>query len=288
MKMLQDERYDIHYNNKDIVQKILFNGFPKGTKPLSIFKIDTAKVKYVENTDIVAVRTTDDAADCLFRLTDNSLLHIEFQSSYSKDDIRRFCEYDSYLYNKHKDVEKIKTVVIYTNKVNPVSVELSFDAGSLSYNIEPIFLRKHQGDIYYEEIKGKIKEDPDIKLSLQEELELIYNPLMENKDSINDRVNQISKMMKELNDEQTRFRVLGTILAFHVKEMNENTLNNLWEVLSVGAVFEEFKKEVVEKAEQKGYLKAIKVLIDKGFPEEQLIKIYNLSPNELKKIKESK
>ncbi|WP_156177871.1 hypothetical protein [Bacillus sp. SA1-12] len=54
------------------------------------------------------------------------------------------------------------------------------------------------------------------------------------------------------------------------------------------ASFEEFKKEVVEKAEEKGYLKAIKVLINKGFSEEQLIKIYNLSPNDFKKVKESK
>ncbi|USK32068.1 hypothetical protein LIT25_15715 [Bacillus sp. F19] len=284
---MHDERYDIHWNNKDIVQKMLFNGFPKGTKPLEIFNIDTAEVKYVENTDIATVRTKDDAADCLFRLTDNSLLHIEFQSTFSKDDIRRFCEYDAYLYNKHKDVEIIRTIVIYTNKVNPDNVEYSFNAGSITYIIEPVFLRKHQGDLYYEVLKGKIELDPDIKLTSQEELELIYNPLMDNKDSINDRVNQISKLLKELNDEQARFRILGSILAFHVKEMNENTLNNLWEVLSMGAVFEDFKKEVVEKAEKEGYLKAIKVLMDQGLvSDEEIIKVYRLTPGDLRKLKE--
>lgn len=283
---MKKERYFIHWNNKDIVQKVLFNGFPIGTRPLEIFNIITAEVKYVENTEIVAVRTKDDAADCLFRLTDNSLLHIEFQSSFSKNDIRRFCEYDSYLYNKNKDVEKIKTVVIYTNQINPDNVESFFDAGSLVYKVEPIFLRKRSGDQSFEQIKGMIESDSNIFLSPQEELELIYNPLMNNKDSLNDRVNQISNLMKKLKDERVRFRVLGTILAFHIKEMNETTLNNLWEVLSMSAVFEKFKKEVLGEATKKGFYEAIKILLNQNkMTEEEIINLYELTPEELEEIK---
>jgi hypothetical protein len=192
------------------------------------------------------------------------------------------------LYNKHKDVEKIRTVVIYTNKINPENVGVSFDAGSLKYSFESVFLRNFRGDYIYEKIKGKIEENNDVLLTEQEELALIYNPLMNNKDSINDRVIQISDLMKKIYDDRTRFRVLGTILAFHAKEINESVLDKLWEVLSVGAVFEKFQKEVVEKAKKEERFEIIRALIDSEVElNENFIKRLKITPEELKEIKEN-
>lgn len=289
---MKEDEVNIHRNSKDIIQKLLLFGFPIGSDPLAVLGENVGKIKSVEPTDILAVRTVDDAADVLFRLENDVILHIEIQTNYTKKDIFRFAEYDAYLLNeKYADEElTIKTVVIYTHRVDPENVQSRFDKGSIVYEYTPICLKNENADEYLVNIKGKIESDPNYRLTTEDRLLLLYIPLMESELSFNEKVITITDTVQKLNDKRQVFNALGTILAFHHKNLEEDITNKLWEVLKMGgAVFEEFQKEVVEKARVEGMkekeIELVKKMIQREYTDEEIIELANITPKELKEIK---
>lgn len=282
---------DIHRNSKDLIQKLLLFNLPKDTRPLEILGYKTGKIVGVEPTDIVSVRTRDDAADVLFRLEENVILHIEMQTNYKRNDIYRFAEYDAYLLSKYKNEEiTIETVVIFTHNVNKDKVFHTINKGSLNYHFTPIFLQGKAGDDYLKAIKEKIQLNPDCLLTPEEQLLLIYIPLMDTKESLNDCVLDVTKTVSNLNDERQKFNIIGTLLAFHHKKLEPDVSSKLWEVLQMGgAVFEEFTREVVDKAfhegEKKKAIDAAEKMIRKGTSDEDIMEFLDLSKIELNAVK---
>ncbi|MCK2000475.1 hypothetical protein MZM54_03590 [[Brevibacterium] frigoritolerans] len=289
---MKEDEVSIHRNSKDIVQKLLLFGFPVGSDPLAILGESVGKITSVEPTDILAVRTVDDAADVLFRLENDVILHIEVQTNYRTKDIFRFAEYDAYLLNERyldEDVI-IKTVVIFTHRVDPEKVQASFDKGSIRYEYTPICLKNEDADDYLKGIMEKIENNPDYKLTTEDRLLLLYIPLMKSELSLSESVISITKTVQKLNDKRQVFNAVGTMLAFHNKNLNDDIANKLWEVLKMGgAVFEEFQKEVVEKAKQEGkkeqMIETAEQMVRLKFKDEDILKAINISQKELKEIK---
>lgn len=220
---------------------------------------------------------------------DNTLLHIEFQSIYKKSDIKRFCEYDAFLYNTRKGIKKIKTVVIYTKNVDPNKVITTFDAGSLKYEITPVFFQGIKGDTFFKEFKEKITTIPEYVPTAEEIMLIIYNPLMDNVEGINDRVTSITELMVEYFNEDVKFNVLGSIWAFYKKMLSEDVSDYVWEVIVMGKVFEKYNKEVVGKAIEQGINKTLKAinLIKEGYSDQEIIRELELTPDKLEEIKQS-
>jgi transcription initiation factor IIE alpha subunit len=80
-------------------------------------------------------------------------------------------------------------------------------------------------------------------------------------------------------------------LGVQHKKISKEVSSKLWEVLMMGGeVFEEFKKEVVEKAFSEGERKktiesAQAMLKTKEVTDEFIVKVLGISPEELKEIK---
>jgi hypothetical protein len=293
---MKEEEVEIHRNSKDIIQKLLLFSFPIGTDPLAVLGEEIGKIISVEPTDIVGVRTIDDAADVLFRLENDVILHIEVQTDYSKKDIFRFAEYDAYLLNeKYLDENvMIQTVVIFTHRVDPANVRARFDKGSIKYEYTAICLKNQDGDAYLKDIIEKIRHNPNYVLTPEDRLLLMYIPLMNSKNSFNDNVNTITETLRSLNDIRQVFNTIGTMLAFHHKKLSEDVKTKLWEVLQMGgAIFEEFKKDVIDKAREEGkeegkheqILELAKKMIKRGDSDQVIIDFLEITNIELREIK---
>lgn len=99
-------------------------------------------------------------------------MHLEFQTTKSYENLKRFLLYDARLLKKSN--KKIKVAVIYSAGIN--NAENRLYAGSIKYTIENIFMKKYNGDKIYLDIKEKI--DKSIELSNLDKLNLIFLPLM--------------------------------------------------------------------------------------------------------------
>lgn len=295
MKLLkEDKRVKINRNNQDIAQKAFMMQYKKGTKPLIGLNYDTLPIKQVLPTGIQNVETIDDEADCLFQLEDGSLLHIEFQSTYKQWDIIRFCKYHIQFYENYKEEleplqlkEKIKTIVVYTKNLENKDVREQINTGNLTFNMESILITELPGDEEFSKIKEKIKAQPDVELTDKEEQILIYNPYMSKEQSLNDRTLEVAELISHLKQEEKKFKLLGTLATIMYKHLDTKTLEEIWEVFRMGAVFERFQKERDEEMKRKGLKLASLVvnMIKEGKDIEVIKEKTDLSEDEIEDIK---
>ncbi|WP_088363848.1 hypothetical protein [Bacillus cereus] len=283
---MTEEHYDIHRNHKDIAQKSVFMEF-EGVNPLKLFNYDSATIEQQLPNDYPAIKTEDNRSDLVFLLSDNTILNIEFQSNTKVEDVERFCYYHLNLYNKYKDeVKDIKTVVIYVPGVKSVKNEIK--TNHLSFKFDKIHLDDCPGDEYLQQISEKILSDPNAELSKEEELALVYNPLMNIKDSPSDRAVEVVKLVDKLEDHTVKFKIIGTVATLTKRFLTNEALEKIWEVFRMGSVFERFEKEreqeLVRKTERKVKLDAIRKLKEQKIPVDNLLKAFDLTPAEYKEI----
>lgn len=168
MNILEDKNISKHYN--DIIQKAACTVLKDAT--LEFYGIKTAKIKELLNVELPKIEVGNTAADLVFLLEDNKILHIEFQTKYSKKDLRRFMEYDMRISNR-EDREVI-TVIIYSCDVK--DIELPFVIGCLKYEPKVIMMKDYDGNEVLVEIEEKIKSNQE--LSKLEILKAILFPMM--------------------------------------------------------------------------------------------------------------
>jgi hypothetical protein len=183
---------NITHNSQDIIFKKMSELFKDET--LKYYELNLPKIISVKPTELPVINVSDRNMDFVFELEDNSLLHLEFQTTWKKADLLRFAQYDIALYQKER--RKINTVVIYSGKYE--SAENELDMGSIKYKVQQVFMIKYDGIKRYKEIKGKIeKEEP---LTDKDLMDLVFLPLMKNEKS----EEEVTKEALELANQNTR------------------------------------------------------------------------------------
>ncbi|WHE06073.1 hypothetical protein PGH24_07770 [Thermoanaerobacterium thermosaccharolyticum] len=147
---MKDNNLDISYQNNDIILKSMAQEFKD--KSLKFYGINVPKIVTVIPADLPVIEVKEDRLDFIFLLEDDSLLHMEFQTTNKKADIKRFLQYDARLYGKYE--RKIRTVVIYSGKIEEAISRL--DVGSIIYKVDQVFLAKYDGDKIYKELNEKL------------------------------------------------------------------------------------------------------------------------------------
>ena len=282
---------NIHYNNQDIAQKAFFEQFEEGTKPLEGLNIETQRIKRVLPTGIAEIQTTDDEADCLFEMEDGSLLHIEFQSQYKKWDVIRFAGYHLHFFNKHKHSldgihtgEKIKTIVVYTAPIENEQIKSSFNTGGMTFKMDSVVISQINGENIFDEIKKKVYNSSNKSLTKKEEQMLLYNPFMNNNKDINERTLEIVGFLNENFEDESKFKLRGSIATLTHKRLEVTTLEEIWEVFRMGAVFEKFQSEENEKFLLRG-ARALK-MIENGNSIKEVAEETGLTEEQVEKIAE--
>jgi hypothetical protein len=244
---------NITHNSQDIIFKKMSELFKDET--LKYYELNLPKIISVKPTELPVINVSDRNMDFVFELEDNSLLHLEFQTTWKKADLLRFAQYDIALYQKER--RKINTVVIYSGKYE--SAENELDMGSIKYKVQQIFMIKYDGIKRYKEIKRKIEKGES--LTDKDLMDLVFLPLMKNEKSEEEVTKEALELAIKIPDEDKKEAVIGSLLGFSDSYVRDEYLNKLKEVIRMTKIGASLFEEGVEKGKREGEIEERKELI---------------------------
>ncbi|WP_018086073.1 hypothetical protein [Desulfurispora thermophila] len=220
--------------------------------------------------------------DFIFQLADGSLLHLEFQTTASLDDLYRFLLYDARLIYHTRKI--IRTVVIYAGEINRAADTLL--KGTVDYQVRNVYLHGYDGDAVYQRLQQKAEKGEPF--TRQEMLELIFLPLMKSSADRSEMAIKAAELAKANETPETPF-LLGAIIAISDKFMEENARRKLLEVLKMTKIEQWIREEARAEGWMLGELaKARKTalnMLKKGYSPEEIAENTELPLEEVLELK---
>lgn len=245
--------FEIPHHNYDVIFKAVIERFKDNA--LEFYGVHVPPIVDVEPTELSKVEINTRKMDFVFRLADETYLHLEFQTSRKEDDLLRFLSYDVGLYTKRK--RNIRTVIIYGADVEEAPDMLSI--GSIQYQVQCVFMSAYDGDAVMRELWHKVQSGD--MLTEIDQLNLIFMPLMPSKIGRSERAIEAVKMAESVQDEAVKLSLLGSIIGITARFIDKEYVRKIVEVLRMNEVYRELFHSIEEEAlligEIKGKQKAI-------------------------------
>lgn len=230
--------------HEDAVMKMGFDYFWD-----TILRTLNVNYEFVDSkpTEVVDIHIDNLYMDYNFLTTENSIVHIEFQTTddHIMDDLMRFRVYEALLARKEK--KKVITYVIFSGKIKNVKTEL--DCGIHTYRVSPIYLTGYNADEIFQTVKAKLEEGE--KLSEGDFANLTLTPLMTStmsrKDVIKEAI-QIVKQEKQITAEKT----MAMLYTLADKFLSASELEEVKEALSMTRLGQMLYEDGVKKGIEEG------------------------------------
>ena len=233
---------DITYQNYDVVFKLACEVFCHNM--LDFLGLDLPEIEDIYPTELPAIEADAQITDFIFKLKDDSLLHLEFQRTYSEEDLYRFFMYDARLISKHRRI--IRTVVIYLG--DSITLKDKIQWGAVTYNIDIIYMNKYDGDKIFQEEMEKVErnEKPDA-------LNMTFLPLMRSSKGMDERVKDIYTLLKASSFNSREIEsIMAGIIVLVDKMLDESAINKIWEEISMLNVIKFAEKKGLEEGIVRG------------------------------------
>ncbi len=250
--------------NYDLIFKDASNVFKD--KMLEFLGIDAPEIKRIITIDLPSIEANIKQTDFVFELADASLLHLEFQTGYKKEDTYRFLTYDARLHKEYN--QNIRTVVVYIKDTTGTPHRL--EAGSIIYNTETVLMNNYNGDQIYAEEKAKAAsgKKPD-------KLRLTMLPLMKSAKPAAALTKDAIQLAKQSSmSENEIIELISAIIVLANKILTKEDINEIWEEISM--------LKAIQFAEERGLEKGKAEVIYKQL----LFKFKNVPAEYEKKLKE--
>lgn len=158
--------------------------------------------------------------------------------------------YDFRLFERDKRM--INTVIIYSSNSKRIQNNLNIGVGN--YTPQVIKMKDYDGDIIYNKLKGKIKND--IAFDDLDVVNLLFIPLMKSKQSKSKMAVKSINLARNIKDRFKQNMCIGSIFAFAYRYLNETEIKDILEVLKMTdlatILLHDRDKEIAKKALQKG------------------------------------
>jgi hypothetical protein len=246
----------IAYQNKDILLKILTQNYPHVS--FKAYGLDFPPVKEVLPTDLPGIKVNELRTDGVFRLEDDSLLIVDYESSVSGDQLLKYGHYALRVLERYWRTEKrvynIRIAIIYADGIESAPSSLYTD--SLKIDIKQTFLHSFDGDGIAESLRlklvtGEVPDDEDI-------LRLIVAPLAKSALPRQELLEKCVEIAKGIADKQTQvFAIAGMLVAtdkFINREYSEK-IRGWLAMTKIGQLIREEIREAENKAAQKAAIK---------------------------------
>ena len=270
---------EISGHNNDIIMKATAEMFKDRT--LAILGLDTAKIIDIMPTVLPVVEAREKRVDFVFLLEDETLLHLEFQTTISDDLLRRVAFYGARIVDRHNRV--VNTVIIYSGRIE--SAPDFLQKGSLTYQVTNVYLKGMDGDKEYDRIKAKL--DQGQTLEETDLLKLIFLPLMKSTLIEAEMALKAAELAKLANNNFTSF-VIGAIVAITDNFLPESYKKRLLEVLRMTQIEQWLREEgkIEGKIEGKleGQLEAARNALKKGLSLDDVAEITGLPKETVQKL----
>ncbi|MDD4563061.1 MAG: hypothetical protein WC109_02940 [Syntrophomonadaceae bacterium] len=267
---------NISGHNTDIIMKATAEMFKD--KTLEILGLKTAGIVDIMPTVLPVVEAREKRLDFVFLLEDETLLHLEFQTTVPEDLLRRIAFYGARIVERHN--REVNTAIIYSGRIQNAPDLLT--KGSLTYKVANVYLKDMDGDAEYNRLKAKIdQEEPLNEADLQK---LVFLPLMKSKQPENDMVIQAAELAKVSKNEYTNFAI-GALIAITDKFLPEEYKRKLLEVLRMTQIEQWLREEGLKEGLKEGKLETARKALLKGVDVEFIAEITGLSLETIQKLK---
>ena len=259
------EKLNITTKNYDTVFKDALNKYKDDV--IDFLGIECGKIIGVEPTELPEIEAYVNNTDYVFLLEDKSILHLEFQSEYDKEDIERFMLYDTRLYKKEK--KKIKTIVVCKNSEKGAE---EINGGSFKYRVEIKSLKGYSAEEIF-------------KKDIPKEAELIFTPLMSSNLRVSERIElSIKKYKSYEKNEQKVIDFTAAILVMANRLLTRDEFNVIWEGIKMLNVIRFAEEKGIEEGIEKDRIIMAERLIYKNMSIEEVAEITELPIEKVKEI----
>jgi len=257
----------------DIIQKYTAGLFREAT--LEFYGVKAAKIKVYANVELPSVEVRMQKTDFIFELEDDTYQHFEFESTYKKENLARFADYDVQIYKKYG--KKIRTVVIYASSAK--EAEKVLDIGSLTYAPDVVMMYDYDGDAIYKGLEAKLKSVQE--LTDADMLNLIFLPLMRSAVPKLELAEKSVELAQTIEDETKRDACIASTVAFMDKYLNDDEMNKILGVLKMTKVAEMLVADAVKEER----IEMAKEMLLDGEPLDKIMKYTKLTEEEIDEIK---
>ena len=274
--------YDIRQNYDPVFKEAMSLFKDKALDFLGL--TDIAPIAEPLRTESVEIEIKIEFRDLTFGTQDGRGLHFEEEVTLSKDDLLRFCGYNTGLSRMYR--REFITVIFVKNPANITEIRME------QVHFKPIIVQCSEIDA--DSILNRLKKDiADGKVI--NELELVYLPLFHStKFSPTELFKESTRLIKELqidDDLKRKIYALSIVLANKVVEQ-EKLDEALKEVIMMGNIIIETAEKMGEKRGEKMGAERreeeiVKNMLSKGMDALDIIEVTGLSVDRIRKIRET-
>jgi hypothetical protein len=223
---------------------------------LDFYGIKSAKIKELINVELPVVKVADKSTDIVFLLEDDRYLHLEFQSTYSKNDIIRFATYDLLLYER--DGRQIDTVLVFSSDVKTANASL--DTGTLSFSPQVVMFANFDGDATFKNLEARLESGQE--LTDREMLDLIFLPLMKTDTPREELAGRSVIIAQSIPDKEKRNTCIAAIYSLSSKYLDDVVLKKLLEATKMSDMVTMLVERVVTDERIEIAKKALEACVD--------------------------
>ena len=250
----------IAYQNKDIEFKLLSESFKE--RSFEAYGLKLPRIKEVLPTNLPEVSANEMRMDNLFRLEDDTLAIVDYESDNKAHNRIKYINYIGRVmerwYQDRREIPNIRLIVIYTGDITKADAQFHMECMTL--RMEQVFVRDLPAEEIYQTVTHKLEQKA--ALTEQELMQLIILPLAEKgAEKKQERIEQVISLADRIENEQEQKLVLSGLLVVSdkfISKENSDSIRRQIGMTKIGRMlFEDGLEEGMEKGIEKGMEKGM-------------------------------
>ena len=240
----------ITYHNKDVISKLF--GEKLKNKSFEVYGLQIPEITEVLPTNLPAIEANEMRLDNLFRLKDDSLALVDYESTYDYEDKIKYLNYIARTLKRYKafntdSKQIIRMIVIYTGDVEKGKTIDKLDVGCLQLKVEEVFLSELNAEAIETDLYQKIHVGKS--LSGQEQMQFIILPLIyKGTEEKQNCIQRCFEMGKKIESREIQTFVFTGLLVFTDKVIRKEDSEKIrrWiKMTKVGQIIEEEMQQAI-------------------------------------------
>ena len=239
----------ITYHNKDVISKLF--GEKLKNKSFEVYGLQIPEITEVLPTNLPAVEANEMRLDNFFRLKDDSLALVDYESTYEYEDKIKYLNYIARALKKYmifkSSGQVLRMIVIYTGDVEKGKTIDKLDVGCLQLKVEEVFLSELNGDVIETDLYQKIHAGKT--LSEQEQMQFIILPLIyKGTEEKQNCIQRCFEMGKKIESREIQTFVFTGLLVFTdkvIRKEDSEKIRRWLKMTKVGQIIEEEMQQAI-------------------------------------------
>jgi hypothetical protein len=209
-------------------------------------------------TELPRLEVRTQHTDQLFRLADDSILHLEFQTTLRPGELVRFAAYNLAVGQQYE--QPVWTVVLYGAGIR--GAPDTWQSGSLTFRVQNILVGQEDGDAVLQRLREKAARGEPFTPT--DRVDLILSPLMRQSRPVQDVLREVAPLTQRLPAAQQEPTV-GALLGLAYHYVDEDVVRAILEELSMANPLQELIDERVARGELEGQRKMLRIFLQSRF-----------------------